>query len=742
MSGSAPEEPPLLRPMRPDPTAPVLVSGQRAVGIASAAGEMALLREARGGPVEWGGVYGEGIRLTGPWTVRLVRNGTEVPLASTTQETRVYRHGFASLHALPGLEFRQTITAVEEDADLPGIGRRLELTSTAPEPLALRVETSFSPFLMPVLVEGIKPYDYHVATHGRDLWVTSHGFGLSLHSDPLPHHFYLDRASWIGGRVNREVREIAADYDLVLPPGGTASVTWLVTGGLERTLDRAAAGGEAALACASGWEESAHRRFDDWVERTPVLELPGLPEIEEGYRLARGALRQLYTAGDPDLYGLAAGYPWYASIWGRDLAWMLPAVLWLGDVDRVERSLRTMFRYQSPSHLPILGAAAGEIPMQLTAGPIFLFGTSDTTLHYPALVGRLVDFTGQAGPLAEFGEALDRAEAWAQAKVDPESGLLRNGGEVAEIRSASDEAGPVHYGFDAVDTTIWDSTDRRDHAIDVQVLHLEMLRTLSRLAPLRGRPSAAAELGGQADRLANAIASRFDWPEEGYLFDSLARDGRAVRRVRPNALRAVSAGLVDPGRARAAVARVSRDDLTTPWGVRTLSSADPGYDPVAYHDGQVWPIATAWAADAALAAGERDLGLRYLGTLARMLQTEGGLANECYRGDRAEPFDSCFLLGFSVGPFLTVLFERLWGIRPHLLERRVTVEPALPPAGRPARLGNLTLGGGALDLELSGGRLTACWRGPGRISLDSDGVSVDLDPGVPATLEVAPAKRS
>lgn len=725
-----------------DPQQPLLVTGLRATAVGNGQGELALMRETRGGMVEWGGVYAEGIRLTGPWWLRLIGPWGESPLSSGTRSVTVSPHGAEILHEFPALTLRQTLVPVEEAAGVSAIGRRLEITSRADAPLSFRLEAGFEPFLAPVLIEGVKPYDYEVATRGPDLFVSSHGFGLTLTSDPLPHHLSLDRASWIGGRVRREVSEVWLDYDFTLAPGEAVTVSWLMAGGLERELPNATAAALPTLALAPQWSKRSRERYEAWVGTTPTLELPGEPEIESGYRLARAALRQLYKSAEPGLEALVAGYPWYTSFWGRDLAWSLPAVIWLGDFDRALASLRTIFRYQARKVLPILGATAGELPMQLTAGPIFLYGTSDTTLYYPDLLRRLVEHSGETRFLPEFGPGLERIGAWARSKTDPASGLLINGGEVAEIRSASDEAGAVHFGFDAVDTTIWDSTDRRDHAIDVQVLYVQMLEALGILAPLWSQDAAGPEITERAAGLRRALPALYDWPEEGYLYDSRTRSGRTVARIRPNALRMASAGLLAPEVARRVVLRASQPDLSTDWGLRTLSAKDPGFDPAAYHDGQVWPIATAWAADAALAVGLYDLGLEYLRRLARRMILEGGLANECYRGDRPEPFDSCFLLGFSVAPFLSVIFERLWGIRPRLREGTIALAPLLPADGPPARLRNLRLGAGGLDLELGGGRLVAVWRGPAPLRLEFAGTTTVLEPGVPASVAVSAAKPS
>ncbi len=239
----------------------------------------------------------------------------------------------------------------------------------------------------------------------------------------------------------------------------------------------------------------------------------------------------------------------------------------------------------------------------------------------------------------------------------------------------------------------------------------------------------------------DAVRRSYPWTDEGYLFDSLDSQG-PVRKVRPNALRVVSAGWLDPAFARSVVQRAARDDLTTPWGVRTLSNQHPTYDPQAYHDGQVWTIATAWAADAALAVGETDLGIAYLQTIARRIEEEGGFANECYRGDRPEPFDSCFLLGFSVAPFLTVLFERLWGLRADAPRARLEVRPEFPATWTSASMTQLTLGEGSVDLDWSPRRLVVHWTGPTPLTVVTRTGEESVSPGAPREIELSAGPSS
>jgi glycogen debranching enzyme len=710
---------------------PVLLRSLNTAVLLDGAGDVRLERETRGAPVEWGGVYGQQVRLTGPWALGWATPEQFHELPTTRTESSVVGDRFLSLHRAEAVEVRQQIVLL---AEAPGAMRSLRFRSTDGTPSRIRVFGRLEPYLMPVLVEGVRPVDFAVETRADHLFVRHRGFALAYGADLPPSRFYVDRASWLGGRRRGPVTEIVSEHELVVPSQGEVEIRFAVAGGLERTLSHGLNGRAPELPAPEALAERAASVEESWLATTPELELPDDPDLERAYRWARASLRRLYSRPDDGMTGLVAGYPWYGAIWCRDLAWMLPAVLWLGDFDWARASIDTVLRFQANADLPLIAAEAGELPMQLSPGPIFLFGTSDTTLHYPALVRSLVRHSGAAAP-ASWEDPLARAIAWAERRCDPATGLVRNGGEVAAMERSEAGLTRVRYGIDAPDTTIWDSTDRREHAIDLQVLWHSALGAAVELLASDERRESVARWHALSDRLQASLPGRYAWPEQGYLADSL-RDGAPVRRLRPNALRVVSAGLLDPALARTVVRRAATDDLTAAWGVRTLASSDPGYVPTAYHDGQVWTIATAWAADAAYAAGEPTLGLGFLRTIAARFEAEGGAANECYRGDRPEPFDSCFLLGFSVGPFLSALFERLWGLSVDARGPRLGVRPAFPSSWRRASLERLRVGDGGVSLRLRGSELEVAWRGPRPLTVEGPGARLVLDGGATGRLAV------
>lgn len=691
---------------------PVLLTSVTSAAILDGRGDLELARETRGTTVDWGGAYGQLVRLTGPWRLALVVGAAAASLGETQVDSHLGPEGWQSRHRWQGLELEQNVSAI---ADPPGVVRVLRVTHSDSQPVTLKVENRWSPFLLPVLVEGIRPIRFRVESRQNDLHVRQREFALSFRSSVLPSHLYLNGGSWLGGRFEGPVREVGSDHELTIAPGSVATVSWLVHGGLERELGRSQVV-DALLDDPSAATHAQAERDAAWTARTPTLGFPDAPELERAYSMARAALRRLYAEPGEGLVGLVAGYPWYSAIWCRDLAWMLPAVLWLGDFDWAQRSLDSVYRFQAHADIPILGGSAGELPMQIGIGPIFLFGTSDTTLYYPGITDQLVRHSGRTELIDQWFPVIERILAWGEARTDPSTGLIHNGGEAQSVGAVKGPVARVHYGINAPDTTIWDSTDRRPHAVDLQVLWHQALSAGARWSSARADAPRGARWASMADRIPPSVRERYGWPEESYLFDSVGPAG-PVRKLRPNALRVVSMGWLDPGHARSVVERAARNDLSTDWGLRTLSEQDASYDPQAYHDGQVWTIATAWAADAAFAAGSRELAMRYLGVIARHLLDEQGYANECYRGDRAEPFNSCFLLGFSIAPFLTTLFERLWGLRIDAPGNRLEVRPAFPATWTAASMHELRIATGSVDLDWSPGRLAVRWKGPGSLTV-------------------------
>jgi glycogen debranching enzyme len=137
---------------------------------------------------------------------------------------------------------------------------------------------------------------------------------------------------------------------------------------------------------------------------------------------------------------------------------------------------------------------------------------------------------------------------------------------------------------------------------------------------------AARVLRDAADRLTDAIESRFWWEAEGTYYLGLDGGKRPIESVASNAGHLLWARAVVADRAAQVAERLAEPDMWSGWGVRTLSEAHRAYNPFSYQRGAVWPHDNALIVEGLCAYGEYD----HAGRIARGVFD----AANCFRGRR------------------------------------------------------------------------------------------------------------
>jgi glycogen debranching enzyme len=241
-------------------------------------------------------------------------------------------------------------------------------------------------------------------------------------------------------------------------------------------------------------------------------------------------------------------------------------------------------------------AEPGKLIHELRRGPLAETNVSPRSAYYgsqttPAMfllgLSELWHWTGDLAVLHRHRETAAAAMDWADRYGDPDrDGLL-------EYERRSPE-GLRNQGWKDSDEAIRneDGSPVKGPIATVEEQAFRIL-ALERWAEIR---MALGEVRGAEAELAHARALRNRWHERYWLpdagFYALALDGgeRRVRSIASNAGHALGAGVVPPQHARAVADRLLADDLFSGWGVRSLSSAHPSYNPFAYHLGAVWPV--------------------------------------------------------------------------------------------------------------------------------------------------------
>jgi glycogen debranching enzyme len=150
---------------------------------------------------------------------------------------------------------------------------------------------------------------------------------------------------------------------------------------------------------------------------------------------------------------------------------------------------------------------------------------------------------------------------------------------------------------------------------EVQGYAFAALRSGAKLARQLGR----LELSRDCEQRAAAIAESFDrdfWCPELSTY-ALALDGQGQRcRVRSsNAGQCLWSGVVPLKRAPALARTLMNPASFSGWGVRTIAEGEPRYNPLAYHNGSVWPHDTSLIAAGLSRYGEKDAALAIMSGL-------------------------------------------------------------------------------------------------------------------------------
>jgi len=392
-----------------------------------------------------------------------------------------------------------------------------------------------------------------------------------------------------------------------------------------------------------------------------------ISKLLRAYEKAKTSLQYLKAEYDGLGQGICAGLPRFPNYWARDTGWSLRGYLAVGDYRFARSVIDNFLNHQAKNSTQ--AAMRGELPM-IISGKAFLhsttYGSADSTFLFPWAIRDYVLATADLEYLKKRWESIE-------ALVD--CGLLKD----------IDGDGFIDHGFTGTaeklpirDSTWMDHIDRRKSANDVQALFYESLKIGSELAGMVDDKYNQKRWEQSAEQLALKIDQEYWNDQEEFYFDTIRKDGSKDPSIRPNALVLLLTDAVkDPRKIRSVIERIEKEDMTTNWGVRTLSNLDRKYHPALYHDGAVWPLVTGWAALAEIKAGRGEQALYYVNCMAERILAENGMLAETYRGDKPDPFNSCILQAWSISMYIHALREMMLGMKINLLGNTISFKPQI-----------------------------------------------------------------
>jgi glycogen debranching enzyme len=306
-------------------------------------------------------------------------------------------------------------------------------------------------------------------------------------------------------------------------------------------------------------------------------------------------LRLLLNDGPrPGEHYLAAGVPWFATLFGRDA--MISAYESIAfRPDLAVATLEVLAARQAVVDDPWADAEPGKILHEIRTGEMArtgelpfakYYGSVDATPLWLILLGETHDWTGDDALVERLWPNALAALSWIDRFGDID------GDGFVEYRRRS-ERGLINQGWkDSVDA-VRDRTGRTAEGpvalAEVQAYVHDAKRRMARLARRRGEGDLADRLEREADELKSRFNDRFWLADRG--FYAMALDGakRPMDALASNVGQALWGGIVEKARANLVVEGLAGPQLDSGWGVRTYASGQPGYNPLGYHTGSIWP---------------------------------------------------------------------------------------------------------------------------------------------------------
>jgi glycogen debranching enzyme len=306
-------------------------------------------------------------------------------------------------------------------------------------------------------------------------------------------------------------------------------------------------------------------------------------------------LRLLVNEGPgPNERYVAAGVPWFTTLFGRDS--IITAIQSLAFRPQIAvETLQVLADHQATEVDDWRDAEPGKILHELRTGEMAAagelphtpyYGSIDSTPLWLILLGATFDWTGDRGLVDRLWPNALAALSWIDTYGD------RDGDGLIEYQRRS-ERGLVNQGWKDSSDAIRDRTGREAVApialAEVQGYVFDAKKRMAGLARMRGEDELATRLEQEAEALRVRFEEAFWVEDQRYYAMAIDGDKRVADAIGSNAGQCLWTGIVAPERAKDVVERLLQPEMFSGWGIRTYASGQPGYNPIGYHTGTVWP---------------------------------------------------------------------------------------------------------------------------------------------------------
>jgi len=503
------------------------------------------------------------------------------------------------------------------------------------------------------------------------------------------------------------VRADGLGWQVVVPPGGAWGTSVQVVPSIDGVevpalyrVGQPVEASEPAAQLAAWLRENPAVRTGD--ERLAAMLATAAEDL--------GALR-MFDPEHPERAVVAAGVPWFMTLFGRDAlltSWMLLPL----DTSLALGTLQTLAGLQGQRVDPLSEEQPGRIlhevrsglgtPAALGGGNVY-YGSVDATPLFVMVLGELRRWGLASAEVEVLLPHADRALDWIEHYGD------RDGDGFVEYQRATDR-GLVNQGWkDSFDAIVFAEGRLAEPPIalaEVQGYVYAAYLARAHFARERADRSTARHWAVKAAALKTRFNEAFWLADRGYYALALDRDKRPVDSLTSNMGHCLWTGIVEQSRAASVARHLMSPEMFSGFGVRTLASSMAAYNPMSYHNGSVWPHDNGIIAAGLMRYGFVAEAQRIALAMVDAADAFGGRLPELFCGfDRGEfttpvPYPtSCSPQAWSAATPLHLL-RTLLRFDPWVPFGRVWCSPVVPDRLLPLRIDRLHLAGADLCLEV------------------------------------------
>jgi len=411
--------------------------------------------------------------------------------------------------------------------------------------------------------------------------------------------------------------------------------------------------------------ETPERKIDlafEWAKVTFDNLMVDNPELGEGLVAGLGASG---TSGRP-------GFGWF---FGGDAYINSLSLLSYGSHESVKKILAFTQKWQRDDGKMAheLSQAEGYIDWWKDYPYGYIHG--DTTPYYIAAMYDYMQLSGDTAFIEQSWPSLTKAYDWCLSTDKNRDGLMDN---------SSAGLGALEYGaLTGIETDIYLASVwvRAAQAMDKMSLILE-------------KDSFHKKASVNAEKAKQAFNDGFWDPENRFYAYAFNDKGEKVKEISPWNAVGLMWDIGESEKSRLTLERLSSSELTTDWGIRSISRDSAYFQPLNYNYGAVWPFLTSWVTTALY---KHHMPLNgyplLLSTANHTFDNALGCVTEVFSGIRdVWPQEAVPQQGFSAAGAVLPLIRGLLGLEADALMRTFTFAPHLPGNWNQVEIENYKVG--------------------------------------------------